>query len=32
MINGRNFFDPLIKNELKTYDKIREIAIGEGDG
>ena len=30
MINGRNFFDQLIKNDLKTYN-IRQIATGQGD-
>ena len=31
MIDGRNFFDQPIKNYLKTYDKIRTIATGQGD-
>ena len=31
MINGRNFFDQPIKNDLKTYDSIREIAIDPSD-
>ena len=31
MIDGRNFFDQLIKNDLKTYDNIRKIATGQGD-
>ena len=31
MINGRNFLDLPIKNDLKTYDNIRKIATGEGD-
>ena len=31
MIDGRNFFDQSIKNDLKTYNKIREIAAGQGD-
>ena len=31
MINGRNFFDHPIKNDLKTYDKIRKIATDKGD-
>ena len=26
MIDGRNFFNQLIKNDLKTYDNIWEIA------
>ena len=31
MINGRNFFDQPIKNNIKTYENIRKIAIGQGD-
>ena len=31
MVNGRNFFDKPIKNDLKTYDNIRKIAAGQGD-
>ena len=31
VIDGRNLFDQLIKNNLKTYDNIRKIATGEGD-
>ena len=31
MVNGRNFFDKPIKNDLKTYDNIRKIATGQGD-
>ena len=31
MINGRNFFDQPIKNDLKKYDNIRKIATGQGD-
>ena len=31
-IDGRNFFDQPINNDLKTYDKIRKIATGQGDG
>ena len=31
MINGRNFFDQPIKNDLKTYDNIEKIATGRGD-
>ena len=30
MINGRNFFDQLIKNDLKTYNNIKQIATGQG--
>ena len=32
MIDGWNFFDQPIKNDLKTYDTIRTIATGQGDG
>ena len=31
MIDGRNFFDQPIKNDLKTYDNIRKIAADQGD-
>ena len=31
MIDGRNFFDQTIKNNLKTYNNIRMVATGEGD-
>ena len=31
MIDGRNFFDQPIKNDLKIYDNIRKIATGQGD-
>ena len=31
MINGRNFFDQPIKNDLKTYDNTRKIATCQGD-
>ena len=31
MINGRNFFDQPVRNNLITYDNIRKIAIGQGD-
>ena len=31
MIDGRNFFDQPIKNDLKTYDNIRKIKKGQGD-
>ena len=30
MIDGRYFFDQLIKNDLKTFDNIRKIETGEG--
>ena len=32
MIGGRNSFDWSIKNDLKTYDNIRKIVTGQGDG
>ena len=31
VIDGKNFFDQPIKNDLKTYDNIRKIATGQGD-
>ena len=31
MIDIRNFFDQPIKNDLKTYNNIRKIAMGQGD-
>ena len=31
IIDGRSFFDQSIKNGLKTYDKLRKIATGQGD-
>ena len=31
MINGRNFFDHPIKNDLRTYDNIQKTATGQGD-
>ena len=31
MIDGRNFFDQPIKNDLKTYNRIRKIVTGQGD-
>ena len=31
MINGQNFFDQPAKNNLRTYDNIWKITIGEGD-
>ena len=31
MIDGRSFFDQPIKNDLKTYDNIRKIEIGQSD-
>ena len=32
MIDGKNFFDQQINNELKTYENIRKIATRKGDG
>ena len=32
MIDGQNFFDQPIRNNLITYDNIRKTATGEGDG
>ena len=29
MINGQNFFDQLVKNDLRTDDNIQKIAIGQ---
>ena len=31
MIDGKNFFDQLVKNNLRTYEKIQKIATGQGD-
>ena len=31
MIDGRNFFDQPLKNDLKTYDNIQKISISQGD-
>ena len=32
MIDGQNFFDQLVRNDLITYDNIRKIGAGQGDG
>ena len=32
VIDGRKFIDQPIKNDFKTYDNIRKIAAGQGDG
>ena len=32
VIDERNFFGQPIRNDLKTYDNIRKIATGQGDG
>ena len=31
VIDWRNFFDQPVRNDLRTYDNIRKIAIGQGD-
>ena len=31
MIDGRNFFDQPIKNNIKTYENIQKIKTGLGD-
>ena len=31
MIDGQNFFDQPIRNNLITYDSIRKISAGQGD-
>ena len=31
MIDGKNFFDQPVKSDLRTYDKIQNIATGQGD-
>ena len=30
MINGQNVFDRPVKNNLKTYDSIQKIPLGQG--
>ena len=32
MIDGQNFFDLPVRNDLITYDNIQKIATGQGDG
>ena len=32
MINSRNFFDQPINNMNRTYEHIRKITTGQGDG
>ena len=32
MINGENFFDQPVKDNKVTYENIRKIATGQGDG
>ena len=31
MIDGQNFSDEPVKNDLRTYDNIQKTAIGQGD-
>ena len=31
MIDGQNDFDQLVKRDMRTYDNIQKIAIGQGD-
>ena len=31
MINGQNFFDHPVKNNLRTYDNTWKIETGQGD-
>ena len=31
MIDEKNFFDQTVKKDLRTYDSIRKITIGQGD-
>ena len=31
MVDGWNFFDQPVKNDLRTYDNIRKIATGQDD-
>ena len=31
MIDGKNFFDQPVKDDLRTYENIRKIATGLGD-
>ena len=31
MIDGQNFFDQPVRNDLITYDNIRKIATGQGE-
>ena len=31
MIDGQNYFDQLIRNDLITYDNIQRIETGRGD-
>ena len=31
MIDGKDFFDQPVKNDIRTYDNIRKISTGQGD-
>ena len=31
MIDGKSFFDQLVKNNKLTYENIRKVATGKGD-
>ena len=31
MIDGKNFFDQPVKNNSRTYDKLRKIVTGQED-
>ena len=31
MIDGRNFFDQPVKNDLRSYDNSQKISTGQGD-
>ena len=31
MIDGKNFFDQLVKNNKVLYENIRKVATGQGD-
>ena len=31
MIDGQNFFDQLVKSDLRTFDNIQKIAKGQED-
>ena len=31
MVDARKFFDQTVKNDLRTYENIQKITIGQGD-
>ena len=31
IIDGRNFFDQAVKNNIRIYDNIRKVTTGQGD-